>query len=158
MAGELHGWGVFLGCHRRRRSVYTQGVSAPAADTRLSCKDILISVGAPAVLPDNFPECLIADLQMSEMSGLELHQRLTFKGLDIPTIIITAHDDADVRPIRLTRRASVRIALDSEHGADMLGGPSRALTDIVTAYALLVPRAQEKSMTAKEPARVFAPI
>jgi FixJ family two-component response regulator len=43
-----------------------------------------------AVLPDNFPECLIADLQMSEMSGLELHQRLTFKGLDIPTIIITA--------------------------------------------------------------------
>jgi FixJ family two-component response regulator len=34
---------------------------------------------------------------MPEMSGLELHQHLTREGIDIPTIIITAHDDSDVR-------------------------------------------------------------
>ena len=34
--------------------------------------------------------CLIADMQMSEMSGLELHSRLVSLGTPIPTIIITA--------------------------------------------------------------------
>ena len=50
-----------------------------------------------AALPDGIPECLIVDLQMPEMSGLELHQHLTKSGFEIPTIIITAHDDSDVR-------------------------------------------------------------
>jgi FixJ family two-component response regulator len=48
-------------------------------------------------LPDEPPACLILDLQMPEMSGLELHQHLTKSGFEIPTIIITAHDDSDVR-------------------------------------------------------------
>lgn len=34
--------------------------------------------------------CLIADMQMPEMSGLELHSRLVSLGTPIPTIIITA--------------------------------------------------------------------
>jgi CheY-like chemotaxis protein len=50
-----------------------------------------------AALPDGVPECLILDLQMPEMSGLELMQHLTLKGIDIPTIIITAYDDNDAR-------------------------------------------------------------
>ena len=50
-----------------------------------------------AALPGGFPECLIVDLQMPEMSGLELHQHLTRRGIDIPTIIITAHDDSEAR-------------------------------------------------------------
>jgi FixJ family two-component response regulator len=50
-----------------------------------------------AALPGTLPACLILDLQMPEMSGLELHQHLTLKGVDIPTIIITAHDDSDMR-------------------------------------------------------------
>jgi len=49
------------------------------------------------VLSDGLPECLIVDLQMPEMSGLELHQHLTSEGIAIPTIIITAHDDGDAR-------------------------------------------------------------
>jgi FixJ family two-component response regulator len=48
-----------------------------------------------AALPGGFPECLIVDLQMPEMSGLELHQHLTRNGIEIPTIIITAHDDRE---------------------------------------------------------------
>ena len=49
------------------------------------------------VLPDGLPECLIVDLQMPEMTGLELHHHLTRRGTQIPTIIITAHDDIRVR-------------------------------------------------------------
>src|SRR4051794_36069948 len=50
-----------------------------------------------ASLPDGLPECLIVDLQMPEMSGLELHHQLTRGGINIPTIIITAHSEIRVR-------------------------------------------------------------
>ncbi len=50
-----------------------------------------------AVLPDGLPRCLIVDLQMPAMSGVELQQHLTRKGIRIPTIVITAHGDAGVR-------------------------------------------------------------
>jgi FixJ family two-component response regulator len=48
-------------------------------------------------LPDGLPECLIADLHMPEMTGLELQLDLTRKGVYIPTIIITAHNESDAR-------------------------------------------------------------
>jgi FixJ family two-component response regulator len=50
-----------------------------------------------ASLKDDLPDCLIADLQMPEMTGLELQRYLTRKGMQIPTIIITAHDEAGMR-------------------------------------------------------------
>jgi FixJ family two-component response regulator len=50
-----------------------------------------------AALPDGLPECLIVDLQMPEMNGLELQRHLTRKGLRIPTIVITAHNEVGVR-------------------------------------------------------------
>jgi FixJ family two-component response regulator len=43
------------------------------------------------------PDCLIVDLQMPEMTGLELQQNLNRRGLRIPTIIITAHDESGMR-------------------------------------------------------------
>jgi FixJ family two-component response regulator len=50
-----------------------------------------------AALPDGLPECLIVDLQMPEMSGLELLHHLARRGIQIPTIFITAHGDIGVR-------------------------------------------------------------
>lgn len=50
-----------------------------------------------AALSDGLPECLIVDLQMPEMDGLELHRRLTHSGVRIPTVVITAHNEADAR-------------------------------------------------------------
>jgi len=41
--------------------------------------------------------CLITDVQMPGMSGLELHQRLSTSGESIPTILITAYPDDSVR-------------------------------------------------------------
>jgi FixJ family two-component response regulator len=37
--------------------------------------------------------CVIADVQMPEMSGIELHRRLSQSGRMIPTILITAYPD-----------------------------------------------------------------
>jgi FixJ family two-component response regulator len=50
-----------------------------------------------ASLADELPSCLILDLQMPEMTGLEVQQDLARRGLKIPTIIVTAHDAAEMR-------------------------------------------------------------
>lgn len=50
-----------------------------------------------ASLSEGHPECLIADLQMPEMTGLELQQELRREGIRIPTVIITAHYDSSIR-------------------------------------------------------------
>src|SRR6202163_2189357 len=41
--------------------------------------------------------CLIADIRMSGMSGLELQAKLNAENCKIPTIFITAHGDARMR-------------------------------------------------------------
>ena len=48
-------------------------------------------------ISESLPQCLIVDLQMPEMSGLELQQHLSRKGIVIPTIVITAHGDVRAR-------------------------------------------------------------
>ncbi len=50
-----------------------------------------------AALPHDLPECLIVDLQMPGMSGLDLQQHLARNGIPIPTIMITAHGEAALR-------------------------------------------------------------
>lgn len=54
-----------------------------------------------------FPElrrgvCLITDLRMPGLSGLELHQTLQQRGVEVPTIVITGHGDvpAAVRALK----------------------------------------------------------
>ena len=41
--------------------------------------------------------CLIADVNMPAMTGLDLHRRLIERGHQIPTILMTAYPDNDVR-------------------------------------------------------------
>jgi len=48
-------------------------------------------------LPEGLPDCLILDLQMPEMTGLELLEHLKRRGIQIPTIVITAYGDSGVR-------------------------------------------------------------
>jgi FixJ family two-component response regulator len=42
-------------------------------------------------------DCLIADINMPGMSGLDLHRHLALAGKAIPTILITAYPDERVR-------------------------------------------------------------
>jgi FixJ family two-component response regulator len=61
------------------------------AKTYTSARDFL------ARLTDGLPECLIVDLHMPEMNGLELQSHLTCRGVQIPTIVISAHNEPGVR-------------------------------------------------------------
>ena len=50
-----------------------------------------------AALPGGLPECLVVDWQMPEMNGLELLAHLRNRGIQVPTIIISAHGDGGAR-------------------------------------------------------------
>ncbi len=48
-------------------------------------------------LPDRPPDCLVLDLQMPGLSGLEVQRLLAAGGVRVPTIIITADDAPETR-------------------------------------------------------------
>jgi len=43
------------------------------------------------------PECLVVDLQMPEITGLDLQRYLVGAGINIPTIVITAYNRPGMR-------------------------------------------------------------
>ena len=43
------------------------------------------------------PQCLVVDMQMPEVTGLDLLHHLTRHGIRIPTVVITGHDEAGNR-------------------------------------------------------------
>jgi FixJ family two-component response regulator len=47
-------------------------------------------------------DCLVADIHMPEMTGVELYSRLIEAGHAIPTILVTAYPDDGVRERMLT--------------------------------------------------------
>ncbi|HUL86672.1 MAG TPA: response regulator [Pseudolabrys sp.] len=59
-----------------------------------------------ATLDQNMPECIVADLQMPNMTGLELLSYLKRGRIDIPTIIITAFDEPTTRAQCISAGAS----------------------------------------------------
>ncbi len=61
--------------------------------------------------------CLIADVHMPAMTGLELHRHLTDAGYAIPTILVTAYSDEDVRACALKDGVVcyLRKLVDEEH-------------------------------------------
>jgi FixJ family two-component response regulator len=55
---------------------------------------------AEAVLADGYfasADCLVVDLNLPAMSGLDLVDRLRSRGVDAPAVVITAHDEARIR-------------------------------------------------------------
>jgi FixJ family two-component response regulator len=67
--------------------------------------------------------CLIADVHMPAMTGVELYRRLIDLGYAIPTILVTAYSDDDVRT-RALRDGVVcflRKPVDEEHLLRCLG-------------------------------------
>lgn len=51
--------------------------------------------------------CLVADIRMPEMDGLELQEEITKRGIDVPVVIMTGHGD-----VRLAVRALKSGAID----------------------------------------------
>ena len=73
----------------RETTVDLMQSSGFAANAFASAEDLLASRAYSA--------CLILDVKMQGMGGVELQRQLRAKGLNIPIIFITAHNDEGVR-------------------------------------------------------------
>lgn len=62
--------------------------------------------------------CVIADVQMPQVSGIELQSRLRARGRDLPIIFITAYPDDKIRARAL--EAGAVCFLDKPFDGDML--------------------------------------
>ena len=49
-----------------------------------------------AEITPQHPGCVVLDLRMPGMGGLEVHQRLRDRGIDLPVIVISGHGDVPV--------------------------------------------------------------
>src|ERR1700693_5792592 len=86
-----------IGVGRRRQSVLSRVMRRPmrslgySVEAFPSAADFLAS---PRLVET---ACLIADVHMPAMTGLELYRHLIDAGYAIPTILVTAYPDDDVR-------------------------------------------------------------
>jgi FixJ family two-component response regulator len=73
-------------------------------------------------LESRLPDCILLDIRMPGIGGFEVQRRLHERGIHLPTVIITAQDDPQVRE----RATAV--------GADFLSKPFSAqlLRDRIT--------------------------
>jgi FixJ family two-component response regulator len=78
-------------CRAVRRLVRSSSMDA---QTFTSAQEFLDFLEA---MPSFQPDCLILDVQMPGMNGLELKNRLAIIGNTIPVIFITAYDEVGVR-------------------------------------------------------------
>lgn len=78
-------------------------------------------------LAEDMAGCLLLDVRMPEMSGLELHERLMAMGNHLPVIFITGHGDVPMAVSALQRGACdfVQKPFDDQ---DLLARIKRAMT------------------------------
>ena len=70
--------------------------------------------------------CLLVDIQLTGMSGLELQRQLQSEGSQVPVIFITAHDDPGYRA-EAVRRGCVGFFRKTDPGALIVDALRRAL-------------------------------
>ena len=80
------------------------------ADTFASGRDFLVSLAAQV------PDCIVLDLHMPGMNGLDIQQQLTRTGLLVPIVVITGHDEPLTRTQCLSAGAAAYLCkpLDDE--------------------------------------------
>ena len=75
---------------------------------------------------DEMRGCIVLDVRMPEMSGLELHEKLDSLGSQLPIIFVTGHGDVPMAVAALQRGACDFIE-KSFHNQDLLDRIQRAL-------------------------------
>src|SRR5262245_23243806 len=80
------------------------------ADSFASGKDFIAS------LATQLPDCIVLDLHMPGMNGLDVQQQLVRSGLRVPIVVITGHDEPQARAQCLSAGAVayLRKPLDDE--------------------------------------------
>jgi CheY-like chemotaxis protein len=82
-------------CDRGRQCFREESVEGGSSKhRRMWCRPLGELIAA---LPRGLPDCMIVDLQMPDMTGLELQYHLARVGIKIPTVVITAHDEPGTR-------------------------------------------------------------
>jgi FixJ family two-component response regulator len=78
-------------CRAVRRLVRSLAMDAETFSSGQQFFDLL------EAMPSFQPDCVILDVQMPGMNGLDVQELLAASGSKIPLIFITAHDDVGVR-------------------------------------------------------------
>jgi len=78
--------------------------------------------------PRSTPACLVLDVHLGGLSGLDLHERLLASGRRIPVVFITAHDDAVARE-RARRTGAIDYLRKPFNDETLIAGIKRALGD-----------------------------
>jgi FixJ family two-component response regulator len=135
-------------------------------DVRASIQRLLKTVGlrgeafasAQDFLQRNMPEgpsCLILDIRLPGMSGLEVQRKLIDAGLSIPIIFISAHADVDmaVRAMKfgavefLTKPFRPQELVDAVqqalHSYEVIQREQRDISELQQRYKTLTPRERE---------------
>ncbi len=92
------------------------------------------------------PGCLVADIRMPEMDGLELQQRLTEQAFNFPLIVITGHGDVPLA-VRAMKVGAVDF-IEKPFAAEAI------LASIEAALARLAQSGEDDSLTAAATARL----
>jgi FixJ family two-component response regulator len=96
------------------------------ASTYGSAREFLTSLAAGT------PECLVVDLHMPELTGLDLQRHLTRAGVKIPTIVITAYNDPGIRE-RCQSAGVAAFLLKPLNGTTLIGAINAAIARQQTA-------------------------
>jgi FixJ family two-component response regulator len=132
--------------------------------TRESLKDLIQSVGLTVELfasaqeflgserPD-VPSCLVLDVRLPRLSGLDLQRRMRERGLEIPIIFITGHGDIPMS-VRAMKAGAVEFLTKPFRDQDLLDAIQQALENDRTGRnqrtALEDLRRRFDSLTARE--------
>ena len=99
------------------------------------------------------PACLILDVRMPEMSGLEVQQQLNHRGVMAPVILMTAHGDVPMA-VQAMKNGAFDFLQKPFRDQDLLDRINRAFEQDATNRAALKERIElerrEKSLTDRE--------
>jgi FixJ family two-component response regulator len=82
----------------------------------------------------NRPSCLVLDVRLPQMSGLDFQQRLTETGIQIPIIFITAHGDIPMS-VRALKSGALEFLTKPFRDQDLLDAIHQALERVRTLTA-----------------------
>ena len=91
------------------------------------------------------PSCLVLDVELPDMSGIELHQRMARSGEGMPTVFVTGHGDIKMT-VRAMKAGAVEFLTKPLVGEDLLEAVDQA---IVRSQSALVRDAHLRTLRAR---------